>query len=518
MGERARFSDLFEARERLSETELRFERRRRTVGLVLGPLAFLTLMILPPGGLAPGAARLTAVLAWVLTWWITEAVPIPITALLGPALAVLCGVGGAKEMFASFGDPVIFLFLGSFVIAEVMSVHGLDRRIAYAILNRRWVGSSSTRILLAFVGITAGLSMWLSNTATTAMMYPIAMGVLAALSRLLKRSDGTSSNLQKKRFGTALMLVCAYGSSIGGVGTPVGTPPNLIALGQLAELTGTRIPFFQWMAITLPIVGVMLVFAVLFFRLAFPPEVGKIEGSAEFIAEERGRLGAWKPGERNVLFAFLITASLWVLPGVAGIVLGADSPTTRALTNLLPEGVVALLGAALLFVLPVSWSERRFTASWTDVSRIDWGTLLLFGGGLALGGAMFKTGLADTVGHALTGLTGARSLVALTFLFSVFAIYFTEVTSNTATATMLVPLAIAAAKAAGVSPIEPAIGCAVGCSMAFMLPVATPPNAIVYGSGFVPITKMVRAGFWFNIAASLIVPTGVLVMCHFLGV
>jgi sodium-dependent dicarboxylate transporter 2/3/5 len=350
------------------------------------------------------------------------------------------------------------------------------------------------------------------------MMYPIAMGVLAALSRLLKRGDGTPSNLQKMRFGTALMLVCAYGSSIGGVGTPVGTPPNLIALGQLAELTGTRIPFFQWMAIALPIMGVMLVFAVLYFRFAFPPEVGKIEGSADFIAEERGKLGAWKAGERNVLAAFLITASLWVLPGVAGIVLGADSPAARALTNLLPESVVALLGAALLFVLPVSWSERRFTASWTDVSRIDWGTLLLFGGGLALGGAMFKTGLADTVGHALTGLTGARSLVALTFLFSVFAIYFTEVTSNTATATMLVPLAIAAAKAAGVSPIEPAIGCAIGCSMAFMLPVATPPNAIVYGSGCVPITKMVRAGFWFNIAASLIVPTGVLVMCHLLGV
>ena len=518
MAERTRFSDLFEARERFSEAELRFERRRRTVGLVLGPLAFLALMILPPAGLAPGAARLTAVLAWVLTWWITEAVPIPITALLGPALAVLCGVGGAKEMFAPFGDPVIFLFLGSFVIAGAMSVHGLDRRIAYAILDRRWVGSSSTRILLAFVGITAGLSMWLSNTATTAMMYPIAMGVLAALSRLLKRGDGTASNLHRMRFGTALMLVCAYGSSIGGVGTPVGTPPNLIALGQLAELTGTRIPFFQWMTIAVPIVGVMLVFAVLYFRFAFPPEVGKIEGSAEFIAEERGKLGAWTPGERNVLVAFLITASLWVLPGVVGIVLGADSPATRALTNLLPEGVVALLGAALLFVLPVNWSERRFTASWTDVSRIDWGTLLLFGGGLALGGAMFKTGLADTVGHALTGLTGARSLVALTFLFSVFAIYFTEVTSNTATATMLVPLAIAAAKAAGVSPIEPAIGCAIGCSMAFMLPVATPPNAIVYGSGCVPIIRMVRVGFWFNIAASLIVPTGVLVMCHLLGV
>ena len=517
MSERARFRDLFEARETLSPAELAFERRRRTAGLVVGPLLFLLLLLFPVAGPDPRAARLAAILAWVLTWWITEAVPIPITALLGPALAVLCGVGGAKEMFASFGDPVIFLFLGSFVIAEVMSVHGLDRRIAYGILDRRWVGSSSTRILLAFVVITTGLSMWLSNTATTAMMYPIAMGVLAALSRLLARDDGTPANLQKMRFGTALLLVTAYASSIGGVGTPVGTPPNLIALGQLAELTGTRIPFFQWMALAVPIVAAMLVFAVLYFRFAFPPEVGTIEGSAAFIAEERGRLGALKAGERNVLAAFLVTAALWVLPGVAAIVLGAGSPASRTLTSLLPEGVVALLGAASLFVLPVNWKERRFTASWIDVSRIDWGTLLLFGGGLALGGAMFRTGLASTVGHALTGLTGARSLVALTFLFSVFAIYFTEVTSNTATATMLVPLAIAAARAAGVSPLEPAIGCAIGCSMAFMLPVATPPNAIVYGSGCVPITKMVRAGFWFNIAASIIVPTGVLVMCRLLG-
>jgi sodium-dependent dicarboxylate transporter 2/3/5 len=175
VAERTRFSDLFEARERLSEAELRFERRRRTVGLVLGPLAFFGLMLFPPTGLTPGAARLTAVLALVLTWWITEAVPIPITALLGPGLGVVCGVGGAAEMFAPFGDPIIFLFLGSFVIAEAMFATGLDRRMAYGILSMRWVGSSATRILVAVVAITAGLSMWLSNTATTAMMYPIGM-------------------------------------------------------------------------------------------------------------------------------------------------------------------------------------------------------------------------------------------------------------------------------------------------------------------------------------------------------
>ena len=517
MEEHARFRDLSEVRETLSPAELAFERRRRTAGLFIGPLLFLLLLLFPIDVPDPRAARLAAILAWVLTWWITEAVAIPVTALLGPALAVLCGVGGAKEMFASFGDPVIFLFLGSFVIAEAMSVHGLDRRIAYGILDRPWVGCSTHRILIAFTVIIAGLSMWFSNTATTAMMYPIAMGVLTALSRLLAHGDGPPADLQKMRFGTALLLICAYASSIGGIGTPVGTPPNLIALGQLAELTGTRIPFFQWMTLAVPIVVAMLAFAVLYFRFAFPPEVGTIAGSAEFVAGERGRLGAWTAGQRNILAAFILTAALWVLPGIAAIVLGADSPASRTLTSLLPEGVVALVGATLLFVLPVSWKERRFTVSWSDVARIDWGTLMLFGGGLALGGAMFRTGLADAVGHALTSVTGARSLVALTFLFSVFSIYFTEVTSNTATATMLVPLAIAAARAAGVSPIEPAVGCAIGCSMAFMLPVATPPNAIIYGSGCVPITKMVRAGFWFNIAASIIVPTGVLIMCRLLG-
>jgi sodium-dependent dicarboxylate transporter 2/3/5 len=515
--EHARFRDLSEARETLSPAELAFERRRRTAGLFIGPLLFLLLLLFPVHVPDPRAARLAAILAWVLTWWMTEAVPIPLTSLLGPALAVVFGVGGPTEMFAPFGDPIIFLFLGSFVIAEAMFSHGLDRRLAYGILSRRWVGSSTGRILLAFALITAGLSMWLSNTACTAMMYPIAMSVLVALSHLLERSQGRAVDFTRLRYGTALMLVTAYASSIGGIGTPIGTPPNLIAIGQLDTLAGIRIPFFQWMLIGTPVMLVMLVVLLVYMRRALPPEVREIAGSRELILAERAALGPLGRGERNVLIAFALTVFLWVLPGILALLSGTASPLYLKVQRALPEGVVALLGAALLFVLPVNWRERRFTMTWNRAVRVDWGTLMLFGGGLALGAAMFRTGLARAVGDALVRLTGAHSLVAITFLFCFVAIVLTETTSNTAAATMVCPLAIAAAQAAGVSPVAPTVAVALGASMAFMLPVSTPPNAIVYGSGCVPITAMLRHGALLDLASCLLVPTGVLFMCRLLG-
>jgi sodium-dependent dicarboxylate transporter 2/3/5 len=517
MTDRARFRDLFEAREMLSPAELRFERARRTLGLFLGPALFLLALVLPAESLSAPAHRLTAVLAWVLTWWITEAVPIPVTALLGPALAVVLGVGTAGEMLAPFGDPIIFLFLGSFVIAEGMFSSGLDRRMALEILSRPWVGSSATRITVAFGAITAGLSMWLSNTATAAMMYPIAMSVLVALSRLLERERGEAADVTRLRFGTGLMLVIAYAASIGGIATPVGTPPNLIALGQLDALAGIRIPFFQWMLVGLPVMLAMLGALVAYIHLALPPEVRSIAGSRDSIEAERRALGPVSPAQRNVITAFLLTVTLWVAPGVVAVVAGSASPAFRRLQAALPEGVVALLGAALLFVLPVDWRARRFTLTWNEAARIDWGTLLLFGGGLSLGAAMFRTGLAGAVGHGLVGLTGATSVVALTFLFAFAALVLTETTSNTAAATMVCPLAIAAAQAAGVSPVAPAVSVAFVASMAFMLPVSTPPNAIVYGSGCVPITAMLRHGGVLDAVSLLLVPGLVLLLCSALG-
>jgi sodium-dependent dicarboxylate transporter 2/3/5 len=510
--------DLPEAVETLSAAELRFDRARRSVGLFAGPLVFAILLLFPIPGVSPAAARLAAILGWTLVWWVCEPIPIPITSLLAPALAVVCGVGSAAEMFGAFGDPIIFLFLGSFILAQAMLETGLDRRLAYGVLSLRFVGSSSSRILLAFTAITVALSGWLSNTATTAMLYPIGMGVLAVLSRLLAQASGRAVDLSRLRYGTALMLTLAWASSIGGIATPIGTPPNLIVLGQLQKLAGVRIDFFHWMLMAAPILTVMLVLLVLQMRWALPPEVREIPGSREAIAAERASLGPLSRGERNALFAFAVTVSLWVLPGLLALGLGSDSPTVRTAQQLLPESAVAILGAALLFVLPVDWAARRFTVGWQEAARIDWGTLLLFGGGLVLGSAMFRTGLATALGNGLVELTGSHSLVGLTFLFSLAAILLTETTSNTATATMLAPLAIATAQAAGVSPVPPAVAVALASSMAFMLPVSTPPNAIVYGSGCVPLRSMLRHGAWLDLASAIVVPTGVLVMCQLLGI
>jgi len=498
--------------ETLSAAEQRFERARRTLGLALGPLLFAALLLFPPPAPNEAAARLAAILAWVLVWWITEAVPIPVTALLGPSLAVVCGVGTASELFAAFGDPIVLLFLGGFVLASAMVSSGLDRRIAWSILSRPSVSASPTRILVAFALLTGGISAWMNNTSTTAMLYPIGLGVLGALARQAGRS-----NPKSLRFGTALMLTLAWASSIGGIMTPVGSAPNLIALGQLQKLSGSRVPFFSWMVVAVPIAVAMLVVLVSYLRWALPPDVQAARDATAEIEVDRAALGPPSRAERNVLFAFGVTVTMWVVPGLLAVALGTDAPLVVTLQRLLPESVAAVLGAVLLFVLPVDWRARRFTLSWAEASQIDWGTLMLFGGGLALGGAMFRTGLAESMGSALVAWTGSESQIALTCLFCWVAIVLTETTSNTATATMLAPLAIASAQAAGVSPVPSAMAVALGASMAFMLPVSTPPNAIVYGSGCVPITAMVRHGAVLDLASAVIVPAGVLAGCWLLG-
>ena len=483
---------------RLSEAEERFERRRRSLGLPLGPALFALLLAFPPEALAPSAARLLAVVAWVLAWWVTEAVPLPATALLGPALAVLLGVVPAKEAFAPFGDPIIFLFLGSFLLAGAMAAHGLDRRIARAILSARAASASPFRVVVTFVGLAAALSMWLSNSATTAMLAPIALGALGTL------GGGES----RPGLARPLLLACAYGASIGGIGTPVGSPPNLVAIGQLEALAGIRVGFVPWLLVAVPVMLAMLAGTLLVLGLRFGgTRAPRMRTTAEASAPAPEPAG---PAQRSVAFAVLLTVAGWVGPGVVSLVLGPEHPSAAALARALPEGAVAVLGAGLLFVLPGGAGRRALT--WPEAARIDWGTLLLFGGGLSLGSAMFRTGLSEALGRGLVDATGVTTLAGLTVVFSVFSIYFTEVTSNTAAATMLVPLAIASARAAGVSPLEPALGCALGCSMAFMLPVATPPNAIVYGTGLVPMPYLVRSGFLLNLVAGVVVPAGVLLL------
>jgi sodium-dependent dicarboxylate transporter 2/3/5 len=513
----ASFKDVIQAKESLSAGEKRFELCRNTIGLFLGPLVGFIIYFMPMEALSLKAHILAAILSWIVIWWICEPIPIPITALLGAVLCVVFGVAGAKVAFAPFADPIIYLFLGSFILAEAMAIHGLDKRFAYAIMSLKFVGNSTWRILLAYGFICAFLSMWISNTAATAMMFPIGLGITYAMGGIVAEQTGKDIDPTKLRFGTSMMLMAAYAASTGGIGTPVGTPPNLIGIAMIENYCKVRIPFFQWMLITVPIL--LLLFVLLFFLVYFlhKPELAKIEGSREHVQRERKKLGKWRRGEKNAVIAFCITVALWITPGVLAVMYGSDAPISKTYDKLIPEGVAALIGAGFLFLLPINWKEREFTISWKQASKIDWGTLLLFGGGITLGNLMFETKLAEVIGKGLLQLSGATSTWGITLGAIFIGIVVSETSSNTASANMVVPVMIALATAAGVNAIPPAIGATLGASWGFMLPVSTPPNAIVYGSGMVPITKMIRAGFFYDILGGILIWIGLRIMLLIAG-
>jgi len=470
---------------------------RKIIGFLLGPLLFVLALALPVLSGNPESHRLLAVFLLIVVWWVTECIPIPITALLIPVMITALGVASVRDALAPFANPIIFLFLGSFVLARAMCVHGLDQRLAAAVLGRRSLAGRPTRILFALGLTSLVLSMWLSNTATTAMMYPIALGILDSV-RGVRPQDARSS------FGVPLLLTLAYAASIGGVGTPIGSPPNLIAIGMLERLVGYQINFFQWMLmgfmVLLPMYAVL--YGLMRFRLR-----------KEKPAQETGPEAWIDPGpkrisraQRNVLLAFSVTVFLWIFPGVVSLVAGRESGLYIWLHDRFPESAAAIIGALLLFALPVEPRKGIFTLSLKDAMRIDWGTLLLFGGGLSLGFQMFETGLADSIGKFFISLGGSSAgPVLITFLAVSLSVFLTELTSNTASANMIIPIIIAITQAAGIDPLPPVLGCAVGCSFAFMLPVATPPNAIIYGSGMIPLPQMMRVGLRLNIAGILII-------------
>jgi sodium-dependent dicarboxylate transporter 2/3/5 len=481
-----------------SPAEELFNRRRRTTGLFLGP-AVLLVLLFAPLPLAPAAHKLAAILAMMVVLWITEALPLAVTALIGPLLTIVLGVVPARTAFAPFADPIIFLFIGSFMLAEAMFVHGLDRRIAFGALSSKLVGGSPVRILIAFGGVSAGISMWISNTATTAMMFPIGLSIVSHL------TQGRESDAKTREFATAMMLICAFGASIGGIGTPIGTPPNLIGIGMLSRIAGTEISFFEWMVLGVPIVLVLMGFLVAYFYFVALRGLDVQAAGAGRIEEELARLGPVSRGQRNVLVAFGVTVALWLFPGVLAVLGLGQSAFARAYTAAVPESVAAMTGAILLFLLPLNWRARQFTLKWDEAVRIDWGIILLFGGGLAMGELAFSTGLAEAMGRGITSWLPVRSEAALTILFTAVAIVMSEAASNTASANMIVPIAIAVSQASGVDPLQPALGATLGASMGFMMPISTPPNAIVYSSGHVPITAMMRHGVVLDIVGFIVI-------------
>jgi sodium-dependent dicarboxylate transporter 2/3/5 len=487
-------------RSAIPPAEERFERRRRAAGAVAAPLILATLWFAPLPALSVEARHLFAIVGMALVLWMTEAIPLAATALLAPSLCVLAGLGPAREVFKPFADPVIFLFIGSFMLGQAMLKHGLNRRFAFTILSLPWVGAHPARLYAAFGGITAATSMWVSNAATTAMMLPIGLAILTEL--------GTRRGIAEPRstpFAAGLVLITAFAASVGGVATPIGTPPNLIGIGAVERLTGVKVTFFDWMRVGLPVAVVLTGFLVWRFARTCPAPAGSLEGNRDWLRAEAARLGPWTRGQLNVVGVFAAAVCLWVLPGFVALLAegGPESPAYLWLGSRLPESVVGLLAASALFLLPADPARARATLGWHDAAGIDWGTILLFAGGMALGELMFATGLARWIGDGLAGIFHARSVLGLTVLFAAVGILVSETTTNTASATMIVPIAIAVAKSAGVDPLKPALAACLGCSMGFLLPVSTGPNAMAYGTGCVPLRAMMRHGLWLD-AVSLV--------------
>ena len=491
------------------------EQIRKMTGAVLGPLCAIVLWLMPIDGLSEQAHHLLAVMSLVAIWWITEPITIPLTSLFGPTLCVILGIVPIKAAYVQFANPMIFLFMGGFLLAKGMMVNGLDKRIAYGIMSMKWVGDSPRRIFLA-IGLACILcSGWVSNTATAAMMFPISLGLLEAI-REMMAENGKTIDLKNYKYATGLMLMTAYACSIGGVMTPIGTPPNIIMIGFLQELApqAPEISFFQWMIWgTVAMILYFIIASVVLWRL-FPADVDHIKGAKEFIQKSVDSLGEWTRAQKNTMIAFSTAFVLWVAPSVLGIMYDVDSDVMKFYDSHFPEAIAAMIGGLMLFFLPVNVKTGEMTMTWKDgVEGIEWGTLLLFGGGLAMGSMMYDTGLSAWIGNGLKEALGNNpSEWLFVGVFSVAALIMSELTSHTASTNLMAPIAIGAALSLGFSPIPVAIGIALASSLGFMMPVSTPPNAIVYASGYVPITKMIKSGFIIDLIGIFLVTIPVLML------
>ena len=499
------------------------EQIRRLVGAVLGPLCAVILWLMPIDGLSDQAHHLLAVMSLVAIWWITEPVAIPVTSVLGPTLCVVLGIVPVKGAFEQFANPMIFLFLGGFLLAKGMMVNGLDKRIAYGMMSMKWVGDSPKRIFLA-IGLACILcSGWISNTATAAMMFPISLGLLEAI-REMMANNGKVIDLKNYKYATGLMLMTAYACSIGGVMTPIGTPPNIIMIGFLDQLApeAPKISFFQWMIWGTVAMIVYFVIAYIVLWRMFPADVQHIDGAKDFIQKSVDSLGKWTRAQKNTMIAFSVAFVLWVAPSVLGLVYGSDSDVMKFYDSHFPEAIAAMIGGLLLFFLPVNVKTGEMTMTWKDgVEGIEWGTLLLFGGGLSMGAMMYTTGLSEWIGTGLKdALGGNPSEWLFVGVFCVATLFMSELTSHTAATNLMAPIAIGAALSLGFSPIPVAVGIALSSSLGFMMPVSTPPNAIVYASGFIPLTKMIKSGIIIDIIGIFVVtiPVIMLLVKYVMGV
>lgn len=489
-----------EVKEVITPQEAKFEKWRNRAGFLLAPIAFLLIYFTPFESLKPEAHSLAAIIAVVIILWICESLPMPVTALIGAALCVLFRVADAKTVFAPFADPLMFLFIGSFMLARGIFLHDLDKRFAFGVLSLKIIGARPSRILFAFGAVTAFASAWISNTATTAMMFAIGLSIITFLFKHEKET-GVKIN---RNYATAMMLITSFAASIGGLATPIGTPPNVIGLGFIRQILGAEISFFKWMMIGAPIVIILYLFLYLYLNYLAPAGVKEIPGSAEMIAREKAALGKWTRGQKSTVIAFSTAVILWIFSGLVALFAGETSAIYKAINSRLPEAVGAVAGAVLLFLLPGNQPGEK-AITWSEAVKIDWGVILLYGGGFALGVLSFQTGLAESIGRNMTSLLPLSGGFGLLVASVIVAIIISETTSNTASANMVVPVVIAIAQAQGEDPFIPALGATFAASLGFMLPVSTPCNAIVYGSGYIPLMKMVKYGIILDVFGAIVI-------------
>lgn len=468
----------------------------RLTGLFLGPALFVAAMLFfNPAGLSPEGQAVLAVTLWVATWWITEAIPIPVTSLLPVVLLPLTGALEGDAVVSAYGNDIIFLFIGGFTLAIAMEKWNLHQRIALSIVSA--IGTSPKRIVLGFMVATAFLSMWVSNTAATMMMIPVGLAVVYQAAHTLRGGEHAA---ELPKFEKSIVFGIGYAATIGGLGTLIGTPPLAILAATTGELFGETISFGQWMMFGVPIVILLLAFTWFFLtNVSFKVRFKHLPGGAELIRSEKKALGAMSHEEKAVLAVFLGVAFLWVtrsfiwedvLPGIS-------------------DGIIAIIATVVLFTLPTRRADEKRIMQWEDSKKIPWGILLLFGGGLAIAAGFVETGLSGWIGEQLRALDGAN-VVLIILLATALVLFMTEITSNAATATMILPVMAAFAIALGVHPYALMVPCAMAANCAFMLPVGTPPNAILFGTGKVTIMEMVKTGFWLNIAALLLIVAAVL--------
>jgi solute carrier family 13 (sodium-dependent dicarboxylate transporter), member 2/3/5 len=446
------------------------------VGLWLGPALALLVLVLPvPTGMSAEAWRVVALSAVMAVWWITEPVPMAITAFLPILFLPLAGIATLKEATSPFAEPIIFLLLGGVIVALAIERWGLHKRIALFVLSH--VGTSPRRLVLGFMIATAFMSMWISNSATTMMMLPIAVSVIAVLQTV---------SAEDKNFSSAVLLGVAYAASLGGMATIVGTPPNAMAVSYVRQTFGAEIGFLQWMKIGVPVLIIALpLFWLLLTRISFKVSATPIVGAHEVILHERQSLGPWSRAEIRVAVLFTVLALAWMFSAYLKQVPGLEK---------ISDEMIAMAFAILMFLVPSGLIPGEKLLAWRDTVKINWGVIFLFGGGLSLAAAMDKTGLARWLGDHLVLLKEVPPFVLILVLVASVT-FLSEIASNTALVAALMPVLGAASQATGLDPTQLAIPVALAASCGFMLPAATGPNAIIFGTGRIKATEMARTGF-----------------------